>query len=275
LSDLNRLSRATQPLQAPEVSVVLELPRNLAGGERFLEALKALGKELSSKPHSRSQQGADYFVTSLRDGQPTSFSITENSRLFPRHDAEPELHVLLAQTGVEMTLFRDAKSLGEARDAFARNDKKPRLGYFGNTGDYAFGIGSDRSTRVEVQYNIETEQLFVWITGVPDERFIRKSGSMISVPDLEEAFVLLAVDHSMVPQADDVAYSALRVNRNAMTASTAFISTNGRKYILRSWETQSNAAGYKVFSIGPIGEHNSRRDEQTTPLARSAASGPR
>lgn len=249
LQNLNTLTRATQPLQNPGFTVVLELPRDLPQGGRFLASLDELAMKLRSLPSTKRTHPQGFFVNSQSpDGTPLSIRIYPIWSGFPNRESEPELFTLLTQTSVEFSFLRSPKQMTSEIERFANSKNQPRLGYFSDVGDLGLGIGGGGEPQERTfDYDVEKKTLAIWIEGSAPERFVRRTGDISSVPDFDESFPLLAVDHTMVPKLNAGDFPALRKARNEMEPRTVFISANGRRYVLRNWNAHTNVGGYRIF----------------------------
>ncbi|MFB1487245.1 MULTISPECIES: hypothetical protein [unclassified Thiocapsa] len=250
LTQLVELERASQPLDKPELTIVLQIPNDFVGGEAFLSSLRTLGKELRDrKIDSSSSLSSEYIVNSHQNGRVMSFSIDRRSSYFPNRNTDPDLYSFLAQTGVKLAFIADDADLADIQQAFRSSNGRPSVGYFGQYGDYAFGI---KSEDVRIQYKIEDDAISLWIRGAPQERYIRKSGEIESYPEFNESFVLLSVSYVNVPKLGDEDYPVLRSNRKSLAPSILFLRTSGRLYLIRDFDEIANAAGYKMFVDGPM-----------------------
>lgn len=251
LTHLVELERASQPLEKPKLTIVLKIPNEFVGGEEFLTSLRTLGKELrDNKVDIHSSRSSEYFIDSAdQNGLASSFEIDQRSSYFPDKDIAPELYSLIAQTGVELSFIASEEVLGDVKQSLESADGRPSLGYFGKYGDYAFGIDSED---VKIQYDIDDDEITLWIEGSPEERFIRKSGEIVSYPDFNESYMLLSVDYVMVPRLGGEVFTDLQSNRKSLAPTIIFLSTSGRDYTIRDFGEIVNSSGYKVFLAGPI-----------------------
>ncbi len=251
LTHLVELERASQPLDKMEFTIVLKIPNDFIHGESFLASLRKLGKELrDNKVGFHSSRSLEYFIDSVdQNGIATSFEISRHSSLFPKKTAAPELYSLVAQTGVELSFIANESAFDDVKRFLQSDNRRPSLGYFGKHGDYAFGIDSED---VKIQYDIEDDEMTLWIEGSPEERFIRKSGEIVSYPDFNESYMLLSVDYVTVPSLGGGDYTDLQSNRKSLAPRTILLSTSGRNYTIRQFGETKNVSGYKTFSAGPI-----------------------
>lgn len=249
VSHLVELERSIQPLEVPKVTVALTLPTNFSGGEQFVSKLRSLGKKIRDKKIDNTSRSTEYFINSSREGLPTSFRIDQRSSLFPSREGTPELYSLLAQTGVNFSFFSELSSLEEAKKNIEMDENRPSLGYFGLYGDYSFGIDDEN---IGIDYDIEKDEIDIWIKGGPESGYIRKNGLIKSVPDFEESYVLVSVDYTMVPSLSGGDYSGLQSNRRLLSPSLVVVQTSGREFFLKNLNVSSDKGGYRVFSIGPM-----------------------
>ncbi|HNC91253.1 MAG TPA: hypothetical protein PL000_20170 [Anaerolineales bacterium] len=254
LQNLNTLTRASQPLGNPEFTVVLDFPKELPQGSRFLSDVEHLASSVRSMPPTEETYSQGFIVNSRgSDGTPRSIKIYPTWPGFPTKASEPELYTFLTQTSVEFSFLKNTEEKDSDIANFRKSREQPRLGYHGDIGDLAFGIGGggEPQTRT-LDYDLQKKALSIWIEGSAVDRFVRRSGGIISIPDFDESIPLLAVDHTMVPSLNAGDFPALRKARNEMTPRIVLVSVSGRRYVLRNWQSHENLDGYRMFSGEPL-----------------------
>ena len=251
---LTQLERVAHPLDPPRMTVVWKLPKTFAGGQAFMIRLKAFGKKLRTNPSIADDGAIGIFVTSLNaDGVPLSFEIQPGSSLYPSHATDPELFYLVTYTDGDVSLFQNREKADAAVKEIKAQPRRPSLGYFGQNGDYGFSVDTEAGTRL--QYDIENENLLIWIDSETDSNYLRQNGSIISVPDFERSIALLSASHGTVPEISGN-FPNLVAARKQIRPSTIFIRTSGREYIFRVNDINitTTVSGYPIFTFGPISD---------------------
>lgn len=257
---LRQLGRLLNPLGVPEMTVVWVLPRDTPGTSVLMSRLAEAGERLRRDPQAAGNLGL-FVTSSSTQGNPLAFQINSGSSLFPSRESEPELYTLLANAGMEITLYGNAQGASRARMRIQREADAPRLGYFGNDGDLAFGIeGTDQThgSSITISYNIEERELAIWISGRPDPRFMRQTGHLVSISDLERASLAVTIDDVMVPSLGGD-FPTLREARKRLRPDTVFLRAAGREYVFRNLESVRASGGSPVFFSNAIGSYSRRR----------------
>ncbi len=249
---LTKIERIAHPMEPPEVTVVWQLGNSFPGGDALIKRLREFGKKLQGDPAIADMPNSGIFVSSSQqDGVPLSFRILPSSQLYPSREAEPELNTLIGDSNPTFSLFSAETGLQLARKKIEASELRPSIGYFGEYGDYSFSISSEDG--VELIYHIERDVLSIWFTGTPEKRFIKQTGQIVSIPDLETSSGLLYASDVTVPSHGND-WPNLRLARQQLEPSIIFVNVQGRRYTFRRQEMKAfkNKAGYQVFKFGPF-----------------------
>ena len=252
LGHLVKLQRATQPLDLLEISIDLEFPPKYSGVESLSKKLRELVKTIHKIPFNKRPYNKEYFINITGSNHEViSLEISTDSIYFPAKHEHAEIHTLLSETGVDFSFIADKTSFKHQKRILENSSGRPSTGYFGQIGDYAFGIGSD--DKIKIDYNVERDVISISIEGKVDAQFLRKTGNINTVPDFEESYAIVSIDDTTVPEIGKK-YPVLRAARRALVPSVIFIRTSGREYILRKGESIKTPSGLSAFVYGPIGK---------------------